>query len=253
MTLKRIDVFTNEYNIVNILLKDFTINKIFTQNKSLYKIIKRFKIDISLVDNCVDILKIHTVSCDLGISYGFGIIFKKKIIKKYKEGIWNIHSGDLPKYRGRHPITAAFLNNEKKIGLSMHSINHEIDRGYLLSKIFVNRNYQDDELSIKKKHMRNVRKLIRLGRKNFQNKNILKISKGKYFKPFFDGITIDDSKNFEHLYIYNAAKAQKCFGGIKVNDKRYYDAMFFSQKKINSTNKVIFCKDNKKLILLKKK
>ena len=232
--MKRIDIFTNEIKIINILIKDFAINKIFTQNNSLYKKIKKSKIDISRVKNCKEIIDKTICSCDLGISYGFGIIFNTTIIKKYKYGIWNIHSGDLPSYRGRHPITAAFLNNEKKIGLSLHSVNSKIDQGYLLSKIFVSRNYKDEELSIKKKHMRCVRKLIKLGIKNFENKNILKLSKGKYYKPFFNGIRINNSRNFDYLYIYNAVKAQKSFGGIMVNNRKYYDAIFFSQKKNKS-------------------
>ncbi len=54
------------------------------------------------------------------------------------------------------------------------------------------------------------------------------------------------------MYIYNAAKAQKCFGGILVNGIRYKDAAFYSKKKVNDTNKVITCKSFKKLILIKK-
>ena len=42
------------------------------------------------------------------------IIISKKIIKFYKMGIWNIHPGELPAYRGRHPISWAIMNNEKK-------------------------------------------------------------------------------------------------------------------------------------------
>ena len=65
----------------------------------------------------------------------------EKIIKSYKLGIINIHTGDLPKYRGRNPLIWAFLNNEKKIGVTSHLIDVKIDRGYLLKKIFIKRNF----------------------------------------------------------------------------------------------------------------
>jgi len=253
LTLKNIDLFTNESIIINILSSEFSINKIFTENEILFKNQKKIKKNIFLVKSHKKITQIGTSNCDFGVSYGFGIIFKNEIINKYKKGIWNIHSGDLPKYRGRHPITAAFLNDEKKIGLSIHLINEKIDQGYLLGKIFVKRSYQDDEFSIKEKLLKNVKKLIKIAIKNFKNKNISRISKGKYYKPFFKGIVIPDSKKFDYKYIYNATKAQKCFDGIKINGNRYSDAIFYSKKKIGDLNRVIVCKNKKKLILVKKK
>ena len=192
MTLKKIDLFTNELGIIKILSTKFSFSKIFTEDKNLYKIQKKLKKNIFLVKSQKKIVQIKPSDCTLGISYGFGIIFTNKIIKKYKEGIWNIHSGDLPKYRGRHPITAAFLNDEKKIGLSIHSINEKIDLGYLLAKCFVKRTYQDDEFSIKKKLLKNIKKLINTARINFKNKNVSKILKGNYYKPFYNGIYIAD-------------------------------------------------------------
>jgi folate-dependent phosphoribosylglycinamide formyltransferase PurN len=253
LTLKKIDLFTNELEIIKILSTKFSFSKIFTEDKNLYKIQKKLKKNIFLVKFQKKMVQIKPSGCSLGISYGFGIIFTNKIIKKYKEGIWNIHSGDLPKYRGRHPITAAFLNNEKKIGLSIHSINEKIDQGYLLAKCFVKRTYQDDEFSIKKKLLKNIKKLINTARINFKNKNVSKILKGNYYKPFYNGIYIADSKKFNFIFIYNAAKAQKCFEGIRVNGKKYYDAIFYSKKKVNNSNKTIICENDKKLILVKKK
>ena len=122
-----------------------------------------------------------------------------------------------------------------------------------MAKCFVKRTYQDDEFSIKKKLLKNIKKLINTARINFKNKNVSKILKGNYYKPFYNGIYIADSKKFNFIFIYNAAKAQKCFEGIRVNGKKYYDAIFYSKKKVNNSNKIIICKNNKKLILVKKR
>ena len=253
MILKKIDLFTNEANIIKIIASEYFIDKIFTENKDIFKIAKKLKINVTLTKSHQDLTKLNSSISNLGISYGFGIIFKNKFIKKYKEGIWNIHPGDLPTYRGRHPITEAFLNNEKKIGLSIHLINQKIDQGFLLAKHFVNRTYQDDEISIKKKLLRNLKRLLKKAKTNLKTKNITKILKGNYYKPFYNGIEIDDSRKVDYIYIYNAAKAQKYFGGILVNGLRYYDVAFYKKKKINHYNKIITCKSFKKLILIKKK
>ena len=252
MNLKKIDLFTNEENIIKIIVSEFLIDKIFTESKDILKVAKKLNINTILIKSHQDLLKKNSSISNLGISYGFGIIFKDKFIKKYKEGIWNIHPGDLPTYRGRHPITAAFLNNEKKIGLSVHLINQKIDQGFLLAKYFVNRTYQDDEISIKKKLLKNLIRLLKKAKTNLKSKKITKILKGNYYKPYYSGIEIKDSTKTDYTYIYNAAKAQKYFGGVLVNGIRFHDAIFYRKKKVNYSNMVILCKDHKKLILIKK-
>ena len=251
MNLKKIHLFTNELKLLKILDLHYCVDKIFTENSLISKDKKK---KIFIVKALKDLNKINIEQkVDLAISYGFGIIFTKSFIQKYKEGIWNIHPGDLPKYRGRHPITAAFLNDEKKIGISLHRVDEKIDRGYLLSKSFVSRTYKDDEFSIKNKIFNKIPNLLELAKKNIKNKKISKIGKGNYYKPFFKGIKIDDSKKFDHIYIYNATKAQKFFGGISVNGKKYYDALFYKNKKTNPFHDVLVCKNNKKIILVNKK
>ena len=250
MPLKKIHLFTNELKIAKILNTYFCILKIFTQNRAICK--KQGK-KIFLVKNLKDLNKINVdPKVDLAISYGFGFIFTKLFIQKYKEGIWNIHPGDLPRYRGRHPITAAFLNDEKKIGISLHRVDEKIDRGYLLSKLFVSRTYKDDEVSIKNKIFKKIPELLKSAKKNIKDKKILKIAKGNYYKPFFNGIKINDSKKFDYIYIYNAAKAQKFFGGITVNGKKYYDVLFYKNKKPNDLGDIVVCKNDKKIVLINK-
>lgn len=246
-----VDIFTNDIRIIKKIPKIFKINRVYSENKKLNLRNKHF-LDVVYVKNKADILKKSTSNSKLAISYGFGIIFNKKIIKNYKYGIWNIHTGDLPKYRGRHPITAAFLNNEKKIGLTIHLINLEIDRGYLLSKNYVKRTLKDDENTIKKKLFKLIPKMLQVSLKNFQKKKLKKISKGTYYKPYYKGIIINDPKKFNHIYIFNAIKAQKIHGGVTIKGEKFKDVDFYKKKYGNKkTSKLIFCKNGKKLFLIK--
>ena len=181
-------------------------------------------------------------------------IIKKNYIDKFKYGIWNFHPVDLPQYRGRHPIVWAFLNDEKKIGLSVHSINEKIDQGFLIHKYFVKRNYYDDQNSILKKIIKKFNKEIPCVIKNFFSNNLIKLSKGHYYPALSNGIKNIDSKNMDSKYVYNVIKAQKIYGGSKINGQLYKDVFFFKKKlqKKYKNCEIIKFKDNKKLIFLKK-
>jgi methionyl-tRNA formyltransferase len=245
--LKNIHLFTNDKRIVKIASNFFNIKKIFTENKDFYNSKKKNK-KLQLINSVKKITNKNFQKTDLALSYGFGIIFKKKFIKKYPLGIWNIHPGDLPKYRGRHPISWAFLNNEKKIGLSIHIINEKIDMGILLAKKFVSRTLQDDEKKVVKKILKIMPATLNLAIKNFKEKKTTKLKKGTYHKALFEGIQINNSKKYNYLYIYNAIKAQKYYKGVKINNNQFKDVIFFTRKKLKKNFKIIECKNNKKII-----
>lgn len=249
--MREIDLFTNDVNFLNIIKKKYKILNLFTENKNLLKTKNSKNFKVFRVKSFNNIRKYLTNS-EFALCYSFGLIIKKEIIKSYSNGIWNIHPGDLPKYRGRHPITAAFINNEKKIGICVHSINRNIDMGVLLSKIFVKRNYIDDEKTILKKILKKIPSLLNAASNNKKNKKGKILTRGFYHKPFYGGIKINDSKKFDHIFIHNAAKSQKIHGGILVNNKKYYDSYFYNYKNLKKKNsEIIFCKNNKKLILIK--
>ena len=246
--MKSIHIFTNNKYIVKILSKFFTIKKIFTQQEKAFAPPTIWNSKIQVINKLDKISKKDFKDVSMAISYGFGIIFKKEFIKKYSDGIWNIHPGDLPKYRGRHPISWAFLKNERKIGICIHIINEKIDRGFLLAKRFVSRTYKDDEETIKKKILKKIPKILKLAIQNFKNNTLIYIKKGKYHKSLVGGIKIKNAKNYEYLFIYNLIKAQKSHGGPIIENTNFKDVLFFSKKNIKKKYKIIMCKNKKKLI-----
>ena len=246
--MKKIHIFTNSRSIVKILSKFFIIKKIFTQKKNFFSSLSIYNAKIQKIEKLEKIPKKDFKDVRMAISFSFGRIFKKNFIKNYPDGIWNIHPGDLPYYRGRHPISWAFLNNEKKIGISIHIINEKIDRGFLLAKKFVSRTYTDDERTIQKKILRVIPKILKLSIQNFKKKKFTFLKKGKYFPSLKNGIKIKNAKDYSHLYIYNAIKSQKTYGGAIIEKIKFKDVLFYSKKKIKKKHIVINCKNNKKLI-----
>lgn len=168
--MNKIHLFTNSEKIVKIINSLFSIKYIFTEKKN-FNLINKKKFKIKKINSINQITNKYFKNIDKGISFGFSKIFKKEFISRYPHGIWNIHPGDLPKYRGRHPITWAFLNNEKKIGLSIHIINEKIDQGFLLAKKYVKRNFEDDEKTILNKICNIMGSALSLAISNYKKKN----------------------------------------------------------------------------------
>lgn len=70
---------------------------------------------------------------DLGILANFGIILERTHLEIPRAGFINLHLGLLPDYPGRSPIQDALKNKEKVIGVTLHRVTEEIDRGPILA------------------------------------------------------------------------------------------------------------------------
>ena len=86
--------------------------------------------------NITSILK--NLKLDIGISINNPLLLHKNFISSFQYGVLNAHSGDLPKYRGNACPNWAILNNEKKIGLTIHFMNQQLDSGDITMKKFFN-------------------------------------------------------------------------------------------------------------------
>lgn len=249
-----IHVYTSDVKLLTLLDKIFIIKKVFFEkeksNNSLIRYLKNNKISYKKISKLIQINKINFKSVDLGLSFGFGYIFRKSDFSKYKFGIWNIHPGDLPNYRGRHPITWAFLNNEKYIGVSIHQINEKIDMGYLIGKKYVKRDKSDDGKKIMKKIYNILPSLLKKSLENYKKRNFYKLSKGKYFPPLLGGINIPDTKKVKISFLKNALNAQKYFSGVKIEGRFYKNFKDYHSKiEIKKNHKIINLKNKKKLII----
>ena len=69
---------------------------------------------------------------DIMVSVRFSNVFKKEIIVVPRLGTFNIHPGALPHYAGLFPSFRALLNDESRIGCSLHRVDTRIDGGPLL-------------------------------------------------------------------------------------------------------------------------
>lgn len=180
------------------------------------------------------------VGADLGLCFGFGQIFSNEHIEKFRYGIWNIHPGELPKYRGRHPITHAFLNGDGEITVTVHQINNNIDQGSLISTGLVRREFRDTEEQIISKIIELLDiSLLETSIRTFFSSPLEPIGSGNYLKNFYDGIQFKNPISVSREIIYNAALSQKSHGGLRISGKNYQHVHFYSALCLYPSNSTI--------------
>lgn len=73
-------------------------------------------------------------SFELAILVAFGFIIPKRILDIPKFGFINIHPSLLPKYRGPSPITSALAAGDKKTGVTLITLDEEVDHGPIIAQ-----------------------------------------------------------------------------------------------------------------------
>tara|TARA_B100000214_G_C23919576_1_gene605363 strand:+ start:114 stop:890 length:777 start_codon:yes stop_codon:yes gene_type:complete len=113
-----------------------TIKKNTDSFYSVRNVFEHFEIDYFEIENDINqkhyIDKIQMKSPDIIISSN-SLIFGNKILKIPKYCI-NRHSALLPAYGGLWPVFQAVRKKEKKVGVSIHTMEKKIDKGILLAQ-----------------------------------------------------------------------------------------------------------------------
>lgn len=153
------------------------------QNISVKNHLKKNK--IKFFDNLKDINKkiLREITPNsIGLSFRYSFIFKKPIIEKFKNKLFNVHSQALPNFRGKGGLSWNILSKSNILGSSIHLITEEIDKGKILMMIKSKQN-------IKNKNYDQIEKKVSL------------IDK-KLIKRFLNHIILEKKLNF-HEVDYN--------------------------------------------------
>ncbi|MBL7662829.1 hypothetical protein JNK13_08780 [bacterium] len=78
---------------------------------------------------------------DLVVSSAFGSLIPASVYELARHGGINIHASLLPKYRGRHPLNWALINDELETGVSIHKLSSRFDEG----EIFLQKRFLIDD------------------------------------------------------------------------------------------------------------
>ena len=91
------------------------------------------------------------IKADCMISLVNDTIYSEKTISKFKKGIFSFHGGILPKYRGVDCTSWSILNNEKKVGITLHKINKGVDTGKIIYCKKINSNSEKNTKDLDKR------------------------------------------------------------------------------------------------------
>lgn len=120
------------------------LNEAKELNISVY-VIQKFHSEVPEIINFIKGLNPHYF-----VSVAFQFILPKDILKLVQWPI-NIHTGAIPKYRGHHPLAAAFLNDEPYQATTVHLMAEEVDAGKILMQDFIEVLNEDDMVSVRSK------------------------------------------------------------------------------------------------------
>ena len=75
---------------------------------------------------------VQALGGDILITCAYGQILTQAVLDAFPMGVWNIHAGLLPQYRGASPIQSCILNGEAETGVSVMKTELGLDCGDVL-------------------------------------------------------------------------------------------------------------------------
>ncbi len=78
------------------------------------------------------VAELKAFNADLMVTCAYGQILTQDVLDCFPMGVWNIHAGLLPFYRGASPIQSCILNGESETGVSIMKTELGLDSGDVL-------------------------------------------------------------------------------------------------------------------------
>ena len=75
---------------------------------------------------------VRALGGDIMVTCAYGQILTQSVLDLFKKGVWNIHAGLLPFYRGASPIQSCIVNGEEETGVSIMKTELGLDCGDVL-------------------------------------------------------------------------------------------------------------------------
>jgi len=126
LALKLIEILPIRHNVVRIIVPENRLN-----SKKTIELIRQSKeigINTGIHKKNFNVGFVED-KADIAISWVYTQLFSDIDISMYRLGVLNMHSAEIPKYRGGHTLAWALLNGEKKLGVTWHECNSYIDAG----------------------------------------------------------------------------------------------------------------------------
>ena len=78
---------------------------------------------------------VRALQGDILVTCAYGQILTQAVLDAFPMGVWNIHAGLLPQYRGASPIQSCIVNGERETGVSIMKTELGLDCGDVLCEV----------------------------------------------------------------------------------------------------------------------
>ena len=173
---------------------------------------------------------------DLFLAVGYMFRLKAEILAVPRLVSANVHASLLPAYRGRSPVFWALRHGEPYSGLSIHSMDQELDRGNLLYQVRVRTRKNDTVASlydrIIAKGLKLVPKLIADAERGRLPRIATPESAGSYFSAAKEAdFRLDWSRGTEELRRWIVITPGQCFTDVRGQRVFFLDAKIAANPK----------------------
>ncbi len=79
-----------------------------------------------------EVSAVQALGGELMVTCAYGQILTQAVLDSFPKGVWNIHAGLLPRYRGASPIQSCIINGEEETGVSIMQTELGLDCGGVL-------------------------------------------------------------------------------------------------------------------------
>jgi hypothetical protein len=160
-----------------------------------------------------------------------------------------VHAGDLPRYRGRHAISWAFLDGALDIGVTVHQIDEEIDRGCALFRTSVPRHLGDDYEDVVTRVHGVLREAIAGAAANYRAGIGEPIGPGRYL-PRIDRAFADvNPACVDAPTLFRLVLNEQAFGGVRICGRRCTRCHFRRAELPGRSDWIVRCRDGVELEL----
>lgn len=225
--------FGSNPRVAEIVNRTIRLTSVVIETKSFSKEIFDFANFVSARFICIDAIDEFRDSAglaEIAIACGFGLIFTKDCIRNFPNGILNIHYGDLPNYRSRHPVSWAMICGEERIGVTIHKVDEQIDCGYLVHKFFIDRSFTDDLPAIENKIENSLSTEFPRAIEQFMRGNLATLGSGKYFQRIDHSFSEVDPAKMVSKELFSLFMSQRCYGGVNILGKKKKECHAFNPR-----------------------
>ena len=247
-------IFTNSIHAVDAVSRTFKALHIVCEhsyvNVELSDAAAVLGVELHVVDS-EDELRHEMIEADVGISFGCGLIFSRKTMSRFPAGIWNIHNGKLPEFRSRHAIGWAMIEGEREIGITVHQIDEQIDRGLLIYETSVPRYLWDTYADVAARCRAALPDVVREARRRFVAGDLCELGEGRYLPRIDRALADVEPSDIRGRSLFNLFLNEHSFDGVVVRGHRYHRCHFFREGICDGSDggTIVTCKDGMKLVL----